>query len=103
MKIKKSLVLSFVFVFSFSSPAFAEIDLDIQTMNASKAATRAGNGDRGPALAALKNGNLILGGGNNGGTLFLGDGQKRALISLGELIAPGDRQKDSRFAITDII
>ncbi len=102
MKIKKSLLLSFIFLFSFSSPAFAEIDLDIQTMNASKAATRAGNGDRGPALAVLKNGNLILGGGNNGGTLFLGDGQKRALIQLGELIAPGDRQKDSRFAITDI-
>ena len=102
MKIKKSLVLSFVFLFSFSSPAFAEIDLDIQTMNASKAATRAGNGDRGPALAVLKNGNLILGGGNNGGTLFLGDGQKRALIQLGELIASGDRKKDSRFAITDI-
>jgi len=54
MKIKKSLLLSFIFLFSFSSPAFAEIDLDIQTMNASKAATRAGNGDRGPALAVLK-------------------------------------------------
>jgi hypothetical protein len=102
MKIKKSLVLSFVFLFSFSSPAFAEIDIDIQTMNASKAATRAGNGDRGPALAVLKNGNLILGGGNNGGTLFLGDGQKRALIQLGELIKQSDRLKDSRFAITDI-
>ena len=41
MKIKKTLLLSLVFLFSFSSPAFAEIDLDIQTMNASKAATRA--------------------------------------------------------------
>ena len=61
MKIKKSLVLSIVFLFSFTSPAFAEIDLDIQTMNASKAATRAGNGDRGPALAVLKNLNINRG------------------------------------------
>lgn len=100
--IKKSLVLSLVFTFSLSTPAFAEINLDIQTMNASKAATRAANGERGPALAVLKNGNLLLGGGSNGGTLFLGDGRKRALVSLGELIKQSDRKKDSRFAITDI-
>ncbi|MDP4746601.1 MAG: hypothetical protein NWR58_02020, partial [Candidatus Nanopelagicales bacterium] len=100
--IKKSLLLSLVFIFSVTTPAFAEIDLDIQTMNASKSATRAGNGERGPALAVLKNGNLILGGGNNGGTLFLGDGKKRAVITLGDLIKQSDRKKDSRFAITDI-
>ena len=100
--IKKSLLLSLVFIFSSTTPAFAEIDVDIQTMNASKAATRAGNGERGPALAVLKNGNLILGGGNNGGTLFLGDGKKRAVITLGDLIKQSDRKKDSRFAITDI-
>ena len=96
--IKKSLLLSLVFIFSSTTPAFAEIDVDIQTMNASKAAT----GERGPALAVLKNGNLILGGGNNGGTLFLGDGKKRAVITLGDLIKQSDRLKDSRFAITDI-
>jgi len=96
--IKKSLLLSLVFIFSATTPAFAEIDVDIQTMNASKAAT----GERGPALAVLKNGNLILGGGNNGGTLFLGDGKKRAVITLGDLIKQSDRLKDSRFAITDI-
>jgi aldose sugar dehydrogenase len=96
--IKKSLLLSLVFIFSATTPAFAEIDVDIQTMNASKSAT----GERGPALAVLKNGNLILGGGNNGGTLFLGDGKKRAVITLGDLIKQSDRLKDSRFAITDI-
>ena len=100
--VKKSLLLSLVFVFSATTPAFAEINLDTQTMNASQAATRADNGERGPALAVLKNGNLILGGGNNGGTLFLGDGKKRALIAMGELIKQSDRLKDSRFAITDI-
>lgn len=62
---------------SFQNGAQAlDIDVDIQTMNISKTVTRADNGERGPALAVLKNGNLLLGGGPNGGTVFLGDGKK---------------------------
>jgi glucose/arabinose dehydrogenase len=79
-----------------------DIDVDIQTMNISKTVTRADNGERGPALAVLKNGNLLLGGGPNGGTVFLGDGKKRAVITMGDVIPMNKRLKDSRFAITDI-
>ena len=62
---------------SFLNSAQAlDIDVDIQTMNISKTVTRADNGERGPALAVLKNGNLLLGGGPKGGTVFLGDGKK---------------------------
>jgi glucose/arabinose dehydrogenase len=88
---------------SFISPAqAADIDVDIQTMNISKTVTKADNGQRGPALAVLKNGNLLLGGGPKGGTVFLGDGKKRAVITMGDLISANQRLKDSRFAITDI-
>ena len=79
-----------------------DIDVDIQTMNISKTVTRADNGERGPALAVLKNGNLLLGGGPKGGTVFLGDGKKRAVITMGDVIPMNKRLKDSRFAITDI-
>ena len=88
---------------SFLNSAQAlDIDVDIQTMNISKTVTRADNGQRGPALAVLKNGNLLLGGGPNGGTVFLGDGKKRAVITMGDVIPMNKRLKDSRFAITDI-
>ena len=88
---------------SFLNSAQAlDIDVDIQTMNISKTVTRADNGERGPALAVLKNGNLLLGGGPNGGTVFLGDGKKRAVITMGDVIPMNKRLKDSRFAITDI-
>ena len=88
---------------SFLNSAQAlDIDVDIQTMNISKTVTRADNGERGPALAVLKNGNLLLGGGPKGGTVFLGDGKKRAVITMGDVIPMNKRLKDSRFAITDI-
>ena len=103
--LRKSVLISLVLGLnlSFISPAqAADIDVAIQTMNISRTVTKADNGQRGPALAVLKNGNLLLGGGPKGGTVFLGDGKKRAVITMGDLITSNQRLKDSRFAITDI-
>jgi hypothetical protein len=100
---KKIIWIIAVFIIS-SQPAWAEdLNIDIQKMNASEAITKGGNNQRGPALAVLKNGDLLLGGGANGGTIYLGDGQKRKLIKIGDLINSSQRKKDSRFAITDIL
>jgi glucose/arabinose dehydrogenase len=95
--------LTLVMIIGFLNPSFAdELKIDIQTMNASQAVTKDSKGQRGPALAVLKNGDLLLGGGAKGGTIFLGDGRERKLIELGNLIATVKRKNDSRFAITDI-
>lgn len=101
----KKLIIFFISIFMIlSQPAWAEdSNIDIQKMNASEAITKGGNNQRGPALAVLKNGDLLLGGGANGGTIYLGDGKKRKLIKLGDLISSSQRKKDSRFAITDIL
>ena len=101
----KKLIIFFISMFMIlSQPAWAEdSNIDIQKMNASEAITKGGNNQRGPALAVLKNGDLLLGGGANGGTIYLGDGKKRKLIKLGDLISSSQRKKDSRFAITDIL
>ncbi|MFZ9790213.1 MAG: glucose dehydrogenase, partial [Candidatus Nanopelagicales bacterium] len=84
---KKRFILFCLLSVSLVQPAFAEdLKIDIQKMNVSEAITKGGNNQRGPALAALKNGDLLLGGGANGGTIYLGDGKKRKLIKLGDLI-----------------
>ena len=101
---KKIIALLIAIFFISAKPVWAEdLNIDIQKMNASEAITKGGNNQRGPALAVLKNGDLLLGGGANGGTIYLGDGKKRKLIKLGDLISSSQRKKDSRFAITDIL
>jgi hypothetical protein len=101
---KKIIVLFISIIMISVQPVWAEdLNIDIQKMNASEAVTKGGNNQRGPALAVLKNGDLLLGGGSNGGTVYLGDGKKRKLIKLGDLISSSQRKKDSRFAITDIL
>jgi len=101
---KKRFILFCLLSVFLAQPAYAEdLNIDIQKMNVSEAITKGGNNQRGPTLAALKNGDLLLGGGANGGTIYLGDGKKRKLIKLGDLISSAQRKKDSRFAITDIL
>ena len=75
----KKIIILFISIFILSSqPVMAEdLNIDIQKMNASESITKGGNSQRGPALAVLKNGDLLLGGGANGGSIFLGDGKKR--------------------------
>lgn len=57
-------------------------------------------GSRGPALAVLKDGSLLLGGGQRGDTLFLYSQGK--LQTIGKLSNQRERIRDSRFAPTDI-
>lgn len=55
---------------------------------------------RGAALAVLKDGSLLLGGGERGDTLFLYAQNK--LVTVGTLLKQSERIRDSRFAPTDI-
>lgn len=61
-----------------------------------------GGNDRGPAVAVLRDGTILLGGGENGGTIYSYSLNSRELLDLGNLISAKERIFDSRFAITDI-
>ena len=76
--------------------------LTIDTVETRQVQVSAPNGERGAALAKLKDGRLLLGGGTNGSTLFLFDRANETLQSLGRVIKSNERLNDSRFAITDI-
>ena len=57
-------------------------------------------GGRGAALAVMKDGTLLLGGGERGDALFqYRDG---SLASIGKLLQQNERNRDSRFGPTDI-
>lgn len=59
--------------------------------------------DRGPAIAVLKDGTVILGGGKRGGSIFVWNEYNQKLKLLGDMISVNERVKgDSRFGITDI-
>lgn len=84
------------------SPAIAAPpELSISSSLISGAVTT-GGGSRGPALAVMKDGTLLLGGGNKGGELFVWNTTTKKLRNLGNLIPDSKRLIDSRFAITDI-
>jgi len=76
--------------------------LTIDTVETGQVQVSAPNGERGAALAKLKDGRLLLGGGTNGSSLFLFDREDETLQSLGRVIKSNERLNDSRFAITDI-
>jgi len=76
--------------------------LTIDTVETRQVQVSAPNGERGAALAKLKDGRLLLGGGTNGSSLFLFDREDETLQSLGRVIKSNERLNDSRFAITDI-
>jgi glucose/arabinose dehydrogenase len=86
-----------------ASPAqAADPKLNIETIAVTSAATGGSGSTRGPALTIFDNGEVLLGGGKSGGTIFTFDPATKSLKPLGSLIAKGDRPNDSRFAITDI-
>ncbi len=57
-------------------------------------------GGRGAALAVLKDGTLLLGGGRTGDTLY--QYRENKLTTLGKILKQSERQRDSRFGPTDI-
>lgn len=79
----------------------AKPELEITSSNIAKAVTN-GGGSRGPALAVMKDGTLLLGGGAAGGEVMVWNSQTKRLRTLGSLIPDSRRLNDSRFAITDI-
>ena len=61
-----------------------------------------GGNDRGPALAVLDDGTLILGGGSRGGSVWTWSETNPQLRLAANIMNSSERIRDSRFAITDI-
>jgi hypothetical protein len=76
-------------------------DFDIKKDNILSSVTKGGN-QRGPALAVLQDGTLLLGGGRSGGQIFVYERGNKKLTQAASLIANNRRPDDSRFAINDI-
>ena len=92
-----------ILVFAHIPIASAEPpSLFIEKISTAPTQVVAPNGERGAALAQLKDGRLLLGGGKNGSTLFLFNRSDNSLLSVGRVIKASERINDSRFAITDI-
>ena len=79
----------------------AGITVDIKSFDIESTKSLGGN-DRGPALAVLKDGTVLLGGGMRGGSIFSWSEARQELKLLGEMMSKRERIQDSRFAITDI-
>ncbi len=96
------LVGIFIFLILATPAQASPPSLTIDTVETRQVQVSAPNGERGAALAKLKDGRLLLGGGTNGSSLFLFDREDETLQSLGRVIKSNERLNDSRFAITDI-
>jgi glucose/arabinose dehydrogenase len=79
----------------------AKIELSTTSFSIAPAVTN-GGGARGPALAVMKDGTFLLGGGNAGGELFSWNVKTKKVRKIASLIPAERRLVDSRFAITDI-
>ena len=78
-----------------------ELNLAFSSFDIAGAVTN-GGGSRGPVLAVMQDGTILLGGGDAGGEIFLVNVTTQKLRKLGSLIPANKRLIDSRFAITDI-
>ena len=76
-------------------------DLEITSERISAAVTKGGN-QRGPALAVLQDGTLLLGGGRTGGQIFTYETGSKKLTRVASILPNNRRIVDSRFAINDI-
>ena len=84
------------------APAVASApDFEIRSENVLSTVTKGGN-QRGPALAVLQDGNLILGGGRTGGQIFIYEIATKKLTRVASILPNNRRLVDSRFAINDI-
>ena len=97
------LVGIFIFLILATPAQASPPSLTIDTVETRQVQVSGPNGERGAALAKLKDGRLLLGGGTNGSSLFLFDREDETLQSLGRVIRSNERLNDSRFAITDIV
>lgn len=79
----------------------ADFSLSVKSFEIEETKSLGGN-DRGPALAILKDGTVLLGGGSRGGSIFSWREETGELTRLGEIMSQKERIRDSRFAITDI-
>lgn len=79
----------------------ATAEFEIRSERISTAVTTGGN-QRGPALAVLQDGTLILGGGKTGGQIFIYEVPAKKLTRVASILPSNRRIVDSRFAINDI-
>jgi aldose sugar dehydrogenase len=94
-------LLSALLILPAGPASAAAPEFEIRSESISKAATKGGN-QRGPALAVLQDGTLILGGGRTGGQIFLYEMQSKKLTRVASILPNNRRLMDSRFAINDI-
>jgi len=66
------------------------------------AARTLGGNARGPAMAILRDGTVLLGGGPRGGFIYAWREDQPELTFLGNVMSASERITDSRFAVTDI-
>ena len=86
---------------SYQSISSESITFQVSEISIEKTLTLDG-APRGPALGVLADGSLLLGGGDSGGSIFLMNPTLNSIKEVGRLIPNNRREKDSRFAITDI-
>ena len=83
-------------------PAVASApEFEIRSDSIAAAVTKGGN-QRGPALAVLQDGTLILGGGRTGGQIFTYEIPGKKMTRVASILPNNRRIVDSRFAINDI-
>jgi glucose/arabinose dehydrogenase len=89
-------------LFSLMQPAqAASVDVIFETTSIERTVTEGGN-SRGPAIAVMQDDTVLLGGGANGGEVFIWNKQTKTLVRGGSFIPAQRRDDDSRFAINDI-
>ena len=103
--VSKVCVTAAVVVLALLTPSAAQAaeapDLAWAGYSVDAAATPDGT-QRGPAIAVMQDGTVLLGGGKAGGEIFSWSLRKKSLKRIASVIPADRRQLDSRFAITDI-
>ena len=94
-------LLSALLILPVGPVSAAAPEFDIKSESIATAVTR-GGGERGPALAVLQDGTLILGGGITGGQIFTYEIAAKKLTRVASILPNNRRLVDSRFAINDI-
>ena len=94
-----ALVVTGLFVAPSASGNPGAIKISIESIDTPNAQVMGG---RGAALARLSDGRLLLGGGNNGFSLYLYDIVTENEVLIGRVANQSERLSDSRFAVTDI-